>query len=94
MSPVVAIDAWPSCRETTSSRTPAANAISAAQGGQPGSFPDLNTGIREGSGYAQGGQPGSFPDLNTATREGSGYAQGGQPGSLPDLKTGIRERSG
>ena len=67
----------------------AVSAVMLTQGGQPGSFPDLNTGIREGSGYAQDGQPGSFPDLNTGIREGSGYAQDGQPGSFPDLNTGI-----
>ena len=44
------------------------------QSTRPDSFPDLNTEIREGSGYAQDGRAGSFPDLNTEIREGSGYS--------------------
>ena len=72
----------------------AVSAVMLTQGGESGSFPDLNTEIREGSGYAQGGESGSFPDLNTEIREGSGYAQGGESGSFPDLNTEIREGSG
>ncbi len=61
------------------------------QDDRSGTFPDLNTQIREGSGYAQVGEPGTFSDLNTAIREGSGHSSVDEPGTFPDLMTEARE---
>ena len=57
----------------------AGGVLVSTQEGPPGSFPSLNTLVREGSGFTQAGSPAGFTDLNTEIREGSGYIQAGDP---------------
>jgi hypothetical protein len=55
-----------------------------------GTFPELNTAVREGAGVAQIEAPGLFPSLNTATREGFSTIPVVTTGTT-GLNTSVRE---
>lgn len=57
----------------------------------PGSFPNLNTAVREGPGDAQVDTTAGFTDLRTQIREAPGSIQVIAPAGFPALNTAARE---